>query len=310
MRGFQRADSSGGFDLEETKEIKKIFIITIITGLIAISSVIVAGGFQDLSETTVNPSGYILITEGILVLLLPFIFLAIYILYGKEKNVTVPEYLSTIPNKNRTPFEVNLLFKGSAFVSDHDAFYATLLDLHRKKKISIKDRGNNRDVLIKVLEEEGDSSYEQGVMNFLMRVKEIMGRGVVDTWSLERLTRKMRPILTKTFRYGEYPPKKDIYKFYEIRRYLRSLMYISKEELSKEHAVSKRWFVLLVTLAGVFLFFYNLMDLSIIVSDLTGRYTIEMLFLLQFLLFGGLIFVFMIYGLLPEATYFRPFVTG
>jgi uncharacterized membrane protein len=89
----------------------------------------------------------------------------LYIKFGKEKNFTVPEFLSFVPNKKRTPYEVNLLFSGDASKTDLNAFLATLLDLHRKKKIQLSVEGY--DLIIKVLDEKGDTPYENKVLNFL-----------------------------------------------------------------------------------------------------------------------------------------------
>ena len=76
------------------------------------------------------------------VLLVPFLFIVIYNRYGREKQFTVPAYLSTVPNPALKPWQVNLLFKDAAIEFDQDGFYATLLDLHRRK--TDRDDGKNR----------------------------------------------------------------------------------------------------------------------------------------------------------------------
>jgi len=183
--------------LEEKRELKRIFILTLLLAVFSLAVVFYYTGGEFYSSNLFSPAtpedtiSLILFIEFIIVLLLPFILLAIYLIFGREKNVVVLEYLSTIPNKNRTPYEVNLLFKDSAFVSDHDAFYATLLDLHRKEKISITGKGNDRDVLIKLIDAHGDSDYEQRVLDFLSSTRNVMGRGVVDTEYLDRLIKKV-----------------------------------------------------------------------------------------------------------------------
>jgi uncharacterized membrane protein len=69
----------------------------------------------------------------IAVILVPVLLLVIYYRYGREKAFTVPAYLSTIPNPALKPWQVNLLFKGDAQDFNEDGYYATLLDLHRRR---------------------------------------------------------------------------------------------------------------------------------------------------------------------------------
>ncbi|MDP3563578.1 MAG: DUF2207 domain-containing protein, partial [Methanoregula sp.] len=46
------------------------------------------------------------------VILVPLLFIVIYNRYGREKEFTVPAYLSTLPSSALKPWQVNLLFKG------------------------------------------------------------------------------------------------------------------------------------------------------------------------------------------------------
>jgi len=89
----------------------------------------------------------------------------LYKRYGEEKFFVVPEFLSYIPNKNRTPYEVNLLFNGDAVKIDMNAFLSTLLDLHKKKKIKLKGEGD--DLIIEILDENVNTPYEKLVIDFL-----------------------------------------------------------------------------------------------------------------------------------------------
>lgn len=107
------------------------------------------------------------------ILLLPVIIYIIYLKFGKEKNYTIPEYLSYVPNKDRKPWLVNLIF-GSKFGNfDKNGFYATLLDLHSKGYIKIESDkiGDKGSVKIKILNKNLNNLdlYEQKVMAFLMR---------------------------------------------------------------------------------------------------------------------------------------------
>jgi uncharacterized membrane protein len=71
-----------------------------------------------------------------------FIFLiySIYDRYGKEDRTSFEiDTLRTIPNEDRKPWEVNLLFVGTPSDIDPNAIHSTLLDLESRKVISIKD---------------------------------------------------------------------------------------------------------------------------------------------------------------------------
>ncbi|HUT39609.1 MAG TPA: DUF2207 domain-containing protein, partial [Methanoregula sp.] len=119
------------------------------------------------------------------VILVPLLFLIIYNRYGREKSFTVPEYLSTIPNPALKPWQVNLLFKGDALDFDEDGYYATLLDLHRRKIISILEKGEGKGIEIRVLSGATTDPYELRVLGFLALVSE---NGVLDTDVIAALT--------------------------------------------------------------------------------------------------------------------------
>ncbi|NTW64422.1 MAG: DUF2207 domain-containing protein, partial [Chlorobiaceae bacterium] len=120
----------------------------------------------------------------IAVLFVPFLLLSLYYRYGREKSITVPEYLSTIPNPALKPWQVNLLFKGDAQDFNEDGYYATLLDLHRKKIISITEKGEGKGIEIRVLSGATTDPYEQRVLGFIDLVAE---NGVFDTAGIEAL---------------------------------------------------------------------------------------------------------------------------
>ncbi len=110
-------------------------------------------------------SALVLLLKTLLILLPPALVF-IYLKFGKEKEFTVPQFLSFIPNPKRKPYEVNLLFTGDAAQGDENGFYATVLDLMRRKFISIKPEGD--DLLIKVLKEPEDP-YERKITDFFKR---------------------------------------------------------------------------------------------------------------------------------------------
>jgi len=74
----------------------------------------------------------------------------IYRRYGREKPFTVPEVLSYVPNPSRKPLEVNVVFTGDAMRGDKNAFFATLLDLHRRKAIETKLRNLSYIILLEI----------------------------------------------------------------------------------------------------------------------------------------------------------------
>lgn len=87
---------------------------------------------------------------------------------GKENDYVVPRTLSVIPNKDRAAWVVNLVFKKDAADFDEDGFYATLLDLHIKEKISISTE--ETEATIEILDDQGLDRYETMVMDFLSSI--------------------------------------------------------------------------------------------------------------------------------------------
>jgi uncharacterized membrane protein len=108
--------------------------------------------------------------------LLPLGLYGLWMIYGREKDYTVPPFLSTIPNRTRKPWIVNLVFKRDATDFDKDGFHATLLDLHERGiiKIEVEDK----DVVINIINDRGLDRYETKVMDFL---KMIARNNVVKT---------------------------------------------------------------------------------------------------------------------------------
>ncbi|MFQ6053720.1 MAG: DUF2207 domain-containing protein, partial [Candidatus Bathyarchaeia archaeon] len=117
--------------------------------------------------TSIRYHAALTLREGtrITALLMPALLYAVYHVYGREREYTVPRYLSYVPNKDRKPWVVNQIFKEGALDYDDDGFYATLLDLHRRKKIEITPKPAG--LLIEILDPDVDDSYEKRVMEFL-----------------------------------------------------------------------------------------------------------------------------------------------
>jgi uncharacterized membrane protein len=99
-------------------------------------------------------------------IMMPFLLVGLYYVYGREKDHTVPRYLSVIPNENRKPWVVNQIFEGTPVDYDDNGFYATLLDLDMRKNIEIK-RKNEGGILIEILNRKVHDGYEKKVMDFL-----------------------------------------------------------------------------------------------------------------------------------------------
>ncbi|MCG7854797.1 MAG: DUF2207 domain-containing protein, partial [Methanoregulaceae archaeon] len=122
-------------------------------------------------------------------LITPVLLLVTYIRHGREKEFVVPEYLSTTPNPGMKPWAVNLLFKGDAKVFDQDGYYATLLDLHRKKLITITEEAGGANIRIRLNAAVSDDPYEQRVLRFL---SEIAQDNMVNSADLEILAEKAK----------------------------------------------------------------------------------------------------------------------
>ena len=134
-----------------------------------------------------------------IIMLLPLIAYLIYLKFGKEKFYVVPEYLSYVPNKNRKPWIVNLIFAKDTGTFDENGFYATLLDLQNRGYIKITENGK---VEILKTDLEGLDSYELDVMKFLMKYSR---NNVFDPEYVKSLARE----LAKEYKYNNSESAKD-----------------------------------------------------------------------------------------------------
>ncbi|MFZ1021344.1 MAG: DUF2207 domain-containing protein [Halobacteriota archaeon] len=101
----------------------------------------------------------------IAVIAVPLLLVALYVGFSREKSFTVPDYLSTMPEMTLKPWQVNLLFKADPLDFDKDGYYATLLELHRRKVIEISGEGAN--IKIRILSRDVSDPYEQRVLAFI-----------------------------------------------------------------------------------------------------------------------------------------------
>jgi uncharacterized membrane protein len=127
----------------------------------------------------------------IAVIIVPLLLVVVWHRYGREKEFTVPQYLSTLPGTALKPWQVNLLFKKDAVDFDEDGYYATLLDLHRRKNIRIEEKGEGKGLQIRVLSTDAADAYEQRVIAFITTLSE---NGVLDTDRIEKLTKQAQTI--------------------------------------------------------------------------------------------------------------------
>ncbi|VVB56421.1 Uncharacterised protein [uncultured archaeon] len=142
-----------------------------------------------------------------MVFLFPVLLAFIYYKFGREKSFTVPKFLSFVP-RNRKPWLVNLVFRKDPFDYDENGFYATLLDLHKRKIIKIETEGEkhskikipeikgpeetkSRELRITLLKghEAGEDEYEIKVLKFLENYSR---NNVFDINEVEHKIEKLR----------------------------------------------------------------------------------------------------------------------
>ncbi len=141
-----------------------------------------ANKFYEMEMKIVKNISYIYV---LLALIFPGIIYYIYVKYGSEIKVTVPKFLSYVPNNERKPWVVNLAFKGDAFTFDADGFFATLLNLEKMGLIKLETYGNSKkDLRIKIIKEkELEDEYERNVFDYIKNYSE---DGVFDTANLRK----------------------------------------------------------------------------------------------------------------------------
>lgn len=113
----------------------------------------------------------------LMVLAAPLILLFIYRRYGKERTFLVPAMLSAVPTL-RKPWVVNLVFKDDPFDFDRDGFFATILDLQRRKILDMQSDSSRIRITLRQDAEPVQDAYEENVLRFLKRYAD---NGVWDT---------------------------------------------------------------------------------------------------------------------------------
>jgi hypothetical protein len=235
--------------MTEKRQILILFSSTLLLGISAFLLVIYLAGqgnhaaVSDDLNPFVNSGPFLVSVWAVLVLLLPFLFLAMYFFFGREKEpLVVPEFLSTVPDKKLSPLEVNILFSGSPFASDENGFYATLLDLHRKKKIAMTIKPDKRGVLIRVLDRRGTDPYEQRVMDFL---SQFMSGNVFDSGYLAKTASEApdnwEPLLREMDEKEKAERRKTFNRAKKIQRQLNSLMFRTDDALTRKYLYNGTW---------------------------------------------------------------------
>lgn len=184
----------------------------------------------------------------IFVILFPFLFIIYYLKFGSEKEFTVPEFLSFIPNKNRRPYLVNLVFNGDSFNGDENAFFSTLLDLQKKGKIKIETNG---DLSIKIIDTNVSDSYEKKVMDFLQKNStNINGENYFFSYNIKS-------------KIDRYKLSKNIAGLKSIKSEIEMLMKYKSPDISQQFVENKGKNIF--TIFG-FLFFLITIGLGVIIS--------------------------------------------
>ncbi|MCI0501811.1 MAG: DUF2207 domain-containing protein, partial [Epsilonproteobacteria bacterium] len=161
------------------------------------------------------------------------ILLFIYYLKGREEDYVVPEYLNFIPKK-RKPWLVNLVFNKTEHKIDENALYATLLDFHNRKIITLKNFNNSLEIKINQTSEELDE-YEKRVFSF------------IETWSTNGIFNL--DDFASEIRIKEYDPS----TVNEINKEMKYLRKTAKSDLLNDFFVSGRRYPIILFLLGLVL---------------------------------------------------------
>lgn len=245
--------------MSEKRQVLIVFASTFLPGISTFLLVFCLAGTRHsiaLSDDTnpfVSMGPFLVSVWTVLILLLPFLFLAMYFIFGREKeSLVVPEFLSTVPDKKLSPLQVNILFSGSPFASDENGFYATLLDLHRRKKIAITIKPDKRGVLIRVLDCEGTDPYEQRVIDFL---SQFMRGNDFDSGFLAKTASEApdnwEPLLKEMDEREKVKRRKVFNRAKKIQRQLNSLMFGTDDALTEKYISNGTWLILPLIALGL-----------------------------------------------------------
>lgn len=284
--------------MTKKRQILIVFVSTLLLGIVAFALVIFLATVRHPVQYPYDTgpfaiTGAFLASVGaVLVLLLPFVFLAIYFLYGREKEpLAVPEFLSTIPDKSLSPLQVNILFSGSPWASDENGFYATLLDLHRKKKIELKVKPDKRGVLIRILDRSETDAYEQRVMDFF---SQFMSGNVFDSGFLAKMAAEAPDDWEPLFREMDASEKterqKKINRAKTIQRQLNTLMFRTDDALTEKYLSNGTMLTTPLITTG-FVFFFGALGILLNAPAARVNEPVSVLFGLAGLCIAGIVLV-------------------
>jgi uncharacterized membrane protein len=124
--------------------------------------------------------------------------------HGRERQFTVPRFISFVPDPTLKPWVVNMVFRGEPGDFDENGFYATVLDLYRRRFLEIlpetgagapaggppagvPDRGipEGGHIRLRVTMPETSDPYEKRVLRFLTTLSQ---GGTVSTGDLSQMS--------------------------------------------------------------------------------------------------------------------------
>ncbi len=180
-------------------------------------------------------SSILVVPLWLMVLAAPLLLLWIYRRYGREKTFLVPSVLCNLP-RLRKPWLVNMIFRGTPNDFDEAGFYATLLDLHRRKILDIQSEGEGIEIILRDEPRAADDSYEEKLVGFIKNHSE---NGVFDT--------KMFSARIASLRASGYYEKSARKALFALRDEMLDLMTGPGEDMDREfHSDYHRQRIMLV----------------------------------------------------------------
>lgn len=254
IRNGNRAIFYGSSSKDQLLEVEVLFkrdILTVLNGYVR--KVDNVKGLTTQANTLYlvqyNAAHVLRVVAETLAVLMPIALIGLYVAFGREKRFVVPRYLGTIPNKERKPWLVNLVFKGDAIDFDDEGFYATVLDLHMKGKIRMSS--GDDDLAIQILDQTSDDMYERRVLQFLGNISK---NGVLDSNSIKEFAED----LTSSGTQGS--------GLLDLQKELNYLMRRAEPAVASQFMVSGRKRLLPVALISILLLVISLSAMLMIPS--------------------------------------------
>ena len=136
----------------------------------------------------------------------------------------------------RKPWLVNMIFRGTPNDFDEAGFYATLLDLHRRKILDIQSEGEGIEIIMRDEPRAADDSYEEKLVGFIKNHSE---NGVFDTKMLYAKITALR-----SSGYYERTARRSLYALHDE---MLDLKIGPREDIDQEfHSIYHRQRIMLV----------------------------------------------------------------